>query len=103
MDKTLRASLQALKDYANGDHSSVEVERDKIAVLPKFTAKDVKNIRHKISTARHVHITQKVMAAILAVSPRTVESWEAGRSYPHGSSARLLQMINKNPNIIQQF
>ena len=35
-------------------------------------------------------MTQKVFASFLGVSPKTVESWEAGRYKPDGPARRVM-------------
>ncbi|WKF86180.1 helix-turn-helix domain-containing protein [Lacticaseibacillus pantheris] len=62
-----------------------------------YGSEDVKSIRRKVGT------TQRVLARVLAVSPRTVESWEAGRSTPNGSSRRLLELLDRDPKIINKL
>lgn len=96
-DTTLSESLNALERYANGDESAVVVKTVKIATPPCYTPTDVKEIRDKIAA------TQRTLARILSVSPRTVEAWETGRSTPNGSARRLLELIASDPSIVQRI
>lgn len=59
-----------------------------------FNAKEIKKLRVSLS------LSVAVFAAVLNVSPKTVEAWESGKNTPSGASQRLLQMISKNPDII---
>lgn len=92
---TLMQSLKALEKYANGDDSEVIVKHVKFANPPKYSPEQIKQIRSKIPA------TQRVFARGLAVSPRTVEAWETGRSKPSGSSRRLLELIDKDPAVFK--
>lgn len=96
MDKTLEGSLKDIKDYIDGDGSHVTVERVLMRKAPEFNAKDIKKIRRQLS------VTQRELAYILDISPKTVQSWETNHSKPNGSSRRLLQIIQKDPEIIKK-
>ncbi|MGL0749876.1 helix-turn-helix domain-containing protein [Secundilactobacillus paracollinoides] len=37
---------------------------------------------------------------MLNVSPRTVSSWESGKSNPTGSAKRLLQLLDEDPKAL---
>lgn len=94
---TLWQSIVSLEKFANGDASEVIIKRVKLSSPPMYGSEDVKSIRRKVGT------TQRVLARVLAVSPRTVESWEAGRSTPNGSSRRLLELLDRDPKIINKL
>lgn len=55
----------------------------------EYKANDIKRIREKY------HYSQGVFAKILNVSPRTVQSWEAGKRVPNHAALRLLEIIDK--------
>lgn len=55
----------------------------------------VRNLRIKLK------LTQKVFASILGVSKKTIEKWEQGRNPVVGPAARLLYLIDTNPEIIK--
>lgn len=48
-------------------------------------------------------ITQKAFAAILGVSTRTVEAWEAGRSNPTPTAKKLMFLIKEDTSLIQKL
>lgn len=52
---------------------------------------------------KSLNMTQKEFAHILGVSPRTVESWEIGRSTPSPTAKNLLFLIYKNPNLVNEL
>lgn len=59
--------------------------------------KFVKNLRLKLD------ITQIMLATYLGIAKKTVEKWEQGKNKITGTSARLLYLINKNPEILNEF
>lgn len=62
--------------------------------IPSFSPSDIKAIRVNIK------LSQKVLAEVVDVSSKTVEAWEQGKNKPNGSSARMLQTLSNNPEII---
>lgn len=94
---TLWQSLVSLEKFANGDDSEVIIKHVKLSSPPMYGPEDVKNIRRKVGT------TQRVLARALEVSPRTVGSWEAARTTPNGSSRRLLELLDKDPKVINKL
>jgi DNA-binding transcriptional regulator YiaG len=45
--------------------------------------------------------SQEEFAGLLNVRRETVASWETGRKKPSGPSLRLLQVVEKHPNIVK--
>lgn len=70
---------------------------DNVVPVPQYHAETVKKIRETAG------MTQKMFAAYLNVSVRTVEAWEAGRTYPSGAAARLLQMMEMDKGLVMKF
>lgn len=93
----LQKSIQQATAALNGDYSNVTVHESSLQPVPHYSAQDIKAIRSELD------ITQRVLALVLAVSPRTVEAWEAGKSQPNGSACRLLQLIQQHPNLIEEI
>ena len=50
-----------------------------------------------------LNMTQRSFAAILGVSPRTVESWEAGRSTPTPTAKKLMYLIREDNHLVQRL
>lgn len=59
-------------------------------------AQDVAAIR------RQLNVSQSVFAALLNVPKVTAISWEKGRRKPTGAALRLLDLIRKKPEILQE-
>ncbi len=53
-----------------------------------------------VTLRKRYQMTQPVLAALLNVSDKAVESWEQGKRNPNGAALRLLQMLDK-PSIFE--
>jgi putative transcriptional regulator len=58
------------------------------------TAEDIKKIRESI------HLSQPVFAKLLNVSASSVKQWEQGKRTPTGSTKILLELLEKEPHIL---
>jgi putative transcriptional regulator len=56
---------------------------------------DPREIRAKLQ------MTQEEFAAALCISVKTLRNWEQGRRDPSGPAMRLLQLAEKNPEILR--
>jgi putative transcriptional regulator len=85
----LKESLEEALAYEQG---KITLRSEKI-IVPKppaaYKAKDIKRIRKK------GNYSQSIFAALLNVSPRTVQSWESGVREPNHSALRLLEIVDK--------
>ncbi len=61
---------------------------------PKLRARDVIQLRQRF------HMTQRMFACALNVSPKTVQSWEQGSRRPSQAALRLLQVLCLRPEVI---
>ena len=50
---------------------------------------------------KSMNMTQKEFAHVLGVSPRTVESWESGRSVPSPTARNLMFLISSKPSLVE--
>lgn len=51
----------------------------------------------------NLKLTQKEFARVLGVSPRTVESWEIGRSTPSPTAKNLMHLIESKPSLVREL
>jgi putative transcriptional regulator len=58
---------------------------------PAFSKQRIRKIR------KSLNISQGVFAELLNVSVKTVQAWERGDSAPKGTTTRLFQVIENNP------
>ncbi len=61
---------------------------------PTYNAEQIARIR------KSLHMSQSVFARVLNTSPKTVQSWEQGLRQPTQVALRLLEVIEKQPEII---
>ena len=54
-------------------------------------------------TRKELSLSQKAFAAILGVSPRTVEAWEIGKSNPSPTARNLIFLIQSDPSLISKL
>ena len=60
-----------------------------------MTPEDVANLRRKLN------VSPATFAMLLNVSTVTAVSWEKGRCKPSGVALRLLQLVQKQPDLLE--
>lgn len=65
--------------------------------VKKYEAQEIKKIRTKVG------LSQKLFAAFLGVSNKTVEAWEKGTNRPSGAASRILTMMEMDEGFIERF
>lgn len=92
----LMESLEEAVAYSKGDKSRCRtVVRENS--IPAYAADDVARTR------RELNLSQKGLAAVIGVSPRTVESWEAGINVPSGAARHLLYLIDSDHSLVDRL
>lgn len=98
LDEQLRGGLEFMKKMNAGGVSIKTLRSTKvIAEVPKYDAKKVKSLRHKL------RVSQGVLAHVIGVSPRTVQKWEIGENHPTGATATLLNLIETIPEVREKL
>src|SRR5690349_8943786 len=96
--QALVESVEAFAAHVRGERKLTL--RTSTLVVPEPIAplrpKDVAAIR------RQLNVSQSVFAALLNVPKVTAASWEKGRRKPTGAALRLLDLIRKKPEILQE-
>jgi DNA-binding transcriptional regulator YiaG len=67
-----------------------------VSDVPDFTIAEIKEIRHKLG------LSQSMLATLLGVAQRTVESWEAGHRIPVGPARRLMQILKADTDAMRR-
>ena len=94
----IRKGLEEAIAFEQGDPDVVSktiVRKLKVAPVPDYTPKEIRDIRLKSA------MTQTVFAACIGVTKKAVESWEGGRSHPDGAARRTLSLMNRNPKFAE--
>lgn len=92
MASVIEQSLKEYQDYLDGKDVDVTVVEASIPVKTEFDGGAIKALRKKIN------VTQKGLANLIGVSPRTVESWESNRS-----AEKLLGLLSKDNSLAKDL
>ena len=87
-------------EFKNGKNSTARVRiLSTIDPIPvdEYKPADVARLRKDLS------LSQKGLAVMIGVSPRTVESWEAGKSVPSGVATRMLYLIEADHSLVDRL
>lgn len=76
-----------------------KLPRRVVTVMPvkEYKADEVKKIRNATG------MSQKTFASYMGVSDKTVEAWESGTNHPSGAASRLLNMMEMDENLTEEF
>ncbi len=94
--------MSVYESIITGLNEAVEYEKGKgkvrtvkltVAPIPDFTADEIKALRQALK------ITQGTFAALMGVSSKTVEAWEAGINIPSGTARRMLGLLKTDNSI----
>ena len=91
--------MQGLNEAVAYNEGKLEARTKKMSIepVPEMQAEDIKAIR------KNVGMTQVLFAALMGVSAKTVEAWEAGRNTPEGPARRMLAMFQTDPTLPQKM
>jgi len=99
--------MSAFDDIMEGINQAVEYEKGslkearkriiKVSPVPQYKSDEIKNLRNSLK------LSQALFAGLLGVSVKTVEAWESGRNKPEGPAQRMLEMLQKNPEILNDY
>jgi DNA-binding transcriptional regulator YiaG len=93
--------IKGLKEAVAFENKKMDLRSTSIEIPdkpPEYTKIQVKQVREKI-----LKVSQPIFAKILGVSDGAVKSWELGTNTPHGSSARLIQMAERDPKKFKEI
>lgn len=79
--------LQAIRDVKGG----------KFGAKYQVEANDVVKARLKSG------LSQAEFAAVLHISPRTLQQWEQGRRHPSGAAETLLKIVFRHPEVLREL
>lgn len=92
----LVAGLNEAIDYERGEGGA------KVTIYSIDPVKTFDNAEIRMIRMRH-GMSQSMFASFMGVSKKTVEAWERGRNKPTGSACRLLDLLDKNYEVILPF
>jgi putative transcriptional regulator len=71
--------------------------------MPYFSFKkadDVISVSELKSLRERINVSQRSLARIFGISVKTVEKWESGDNPIKGTAAKLIYILNKQPELI---
>jgi putative zinc finger/helix-turn-helix YgiT family protein len=90
----LMAGINQMIDHMHGK----KAPGTRISVRPKpLAAKEVKKVRTTLG------LTQGRFATVLGAGPATVQSWEQGLRRPSGSANKLMRVLEKHPELLEEL
>ena len=93
--------LKGLNEALEFENKKIDLRSSTVEIPdtpPEFTKLQVKKIREN-----SLKVSQPIFAKILGVSDGAVKAWEQGTNKPQGSSARLIQMAQKDPEKFKEM
>ena len=73
------------------------VEKCTVRPVPNFSAEEIKGVRTSLQ------MTQSTFAAVMGVSKKTVEAWEAGTNVPIGTARRMLALLQADNTLPTKY
>lgn len=86
----------AIRYEKTGAPKGIRTRRVTIAPVPHYGATTIKSIRNMLG------LSQIAFAEALGVSKKTVEAWEAGTNVPQGPAQRILELLQKEHDLLEK-
>lgn len=93
----IMASLNELKDAAQGKETGIIRHTRTVKGVDTFSPQQIKQVRI------NANMTQKMFAACIGMSVKSVEAWEGGRSKPDGAARRLIGLMHDHSDFAQNM
>lgn len=91
----LRSGAEEALAHARGGKITLRTrEAVRRAKPPRFTPERIRSVR------RRLNVSQPVFAELLCVSKDTAAKWEQGLRQPSGSALRLLEIVERRPDVL---
>ena len=104
VEKRLISSMQEAVAIKQGhakpsrEYTLMRTARDATATMPRqYNRTQIVGLRKRLG------LSQVVFARVLGVSAATARSWEQDVSPPSGPARRLLEVVDKHPEIAQEL
>jgi putative transcriptional regulator len=94
---SIKQGLTEAIEYERGDLKDIRVDKVTVASLRSYSSNKVKEIRTRLN------MTQKLFAAALGVSVKTVEAWESGTNTPSGCASRMLELLDRDDSLLEKY
>jgi putative transcriptional regulator len=94
-DKLIESARQA-EAHSTGEKKLRRYEVE-LLPLPVYSASEIRSLRNRLN------LTQAVMAGVIGVSQKTIESWETGTRKPNGAALRVMKELDTDEQFIDRF
>ena len=94
--ETIKQGLVEAIEYESGKRPNTKVDKIMISPIHIHNKDEIKQIRKKLN------MTQKLFAAALGVSIKTVEAWESGANPPTGVANRMLELLSRDNELFDR-
>ena len=94
--ESIKQGLTEAIEYERGNLPNARVDKLTISPLRAHNGDEIKTIRKRLN------MTQKLFAAALGVSVKTVESWESGINSPSGIANRMLELLSQDSTLLER-
>ena len=94
--KSIKQGLVEAIEYESGNRPNTKVDKLTISPLHIHNKDEIKQIRQRLN------MTQKLFAAALGVSVKTVEAWESGTNTPTGIANRMLELLSRDIELFER-
>ena len=98
---SIMTGLNEALEYAKGDktkgRSRIREMPPEIKPIKEYSKDDIRAIRINLN------LSQRAFADVLGVSAKTVEAWESGINSPAGSSSRIIELLEKDEHLLENY
>jgi len=94
--ESIKQGLTEAIEYERGNLPDVKVDRLTVSPVRTHSGAEIKRIRAQQK------MTQKLFAAALGVSVKTVEAWESGINKPSGIANRMLELLSQDGTLLER-
>ena len=94
--ESIKQGLTEAIEYERGDLPNVKVDKLTISPIRIHSGDEVKAIMKRLN------MTQKLFAAALGVSVKTVEAWESGVNAPSGIANRMMELLSQDSTLLER-
>jgi len=94
--ESIKQGLSEAIEYERGNLPDVRIDKLTISPIRTHSGEEIKKIRKRLN------MTQKLFAAALGVSAKTVEAWESGTNTPSGIANRMLELLSQDSTLLER-
>ena len=94
--ESIKQGLTEAIEYERGNLPDVRIDKLTISPIRPHSGEEIKKIRKRLN------MTQKLFAAALGVSVKTVEAWESGINTPSGIANRMLELLSQDSTLLER-